>query len=97
MKAYIYRCSRKPDMYLYLAEKDRFEDVPAEIFRTLGQVEFALELALDAGTKLAREDARTVLANLKENGFHLQLPASEPVEAIMARIAEENMRRARKK
>jgi uncharacterized protein YcgL (UPF0745 family) len=88
-KCYIYRCSRKPDMYIYLAEKDDFSDVPAVIMNGLGITEFSMELELDAGKKLARVNVTDVMANLKENGFHLQLPDNTPVEEIMARISRQ--------
>jgi uncharacterized protein YcgL (UPF0745 family) len=88
MKAFIYRCNLKPDMYIYLAEEDVFDNVPKEIFNSLGIVEFALELEITADTKLAREDKQTVIDNLEEHGFHIQLPTNESLETIMARIAE---------
>ena len=87
MLCYIYRCNLKPDMYIYLAEEDNFEKIPKEIFNTLGIVEFAMELEITPETKLAREDTATVLNNLDEHGFHIQLAGDESVEAIMARIA----------
>ena len=74
-------------MYIYLAEEDEFDCVPREIFNSLGIVEFAMELDITAETKLAREDSVTVIGNLKEHGFHIQLASDESVEAIMARIA----------
>jgi uncharacterized protein YcgL (UPF0745 family) len=88
MNCYIYRCSRKEDLYIYLAERDDFSMVPAEIMRSLGVTEFAMELELNPETKLACEDTSTVLKNLQEKGFHLQLPKDTPVESIMARIAK---------
>ena len=87
MQCFIYRCSLKPDMYIYLAEEDVFDNVPKEIFNSLGIVEFSMELEINAGTKLAREDTETAISNLKEYGFHIQLAGNESVEAIMARIA----------
>jgi len=87
MKCFIYRCSLKPDMYIYLAEEDVFDNVPKEIFSSLGIVEFSMELEIKPETKLAREDTETVASNLKQHGFHLQLPSDESVEIIMARIA----------
>lgn len=92
MNCFIYRCSRKPDLYIYLAEKDDFSCVPAEIMRGLGITEFSMEIELTADTKLAREDAVTVLRHLDEKGFHLQLPGDTPVEAIMARLARSRTR-----
>lgn len=88
MNCYIYRCSRKPDLYIYLAEKDDFSSVPAEIMRSLGITELSMEIELKADTKLAREDVTTVMMNLEEKGFHLQLPGDTSVEAIMARLAK---------
>jgi len=88
MLCFIYRCSLKPDMYIYLAEEDVFDNVPKEIFNSLGIVEFSMELDITPETRLAREDTETVIGNLKQHGFHLQLPEDESVETIMQRITE---------
>ena len=88
MLCFIYRCSLKPDMYIYLAEEDVFDNVPKEIFNSLGIVAFSMELEITPETRLAREDTETVVSNLREHGFHLQLPGDKSVEAIMRRIAE---------
>jgi hypothetical protein len=77
-------------MYIYLAEEDVFDNVPKAIFNSLGIVEFSMELDISSDTKLAREDTSTVISNLKQHGFHLQLASDESVEAMMARIAEKN-------
>jgi uncharacterized protein YcgL (UPF0745 family) len=74
-------------MYIYLAEEDVFENVPREIFNSLGIVEFSMELEITPDTKLAREDSETVISNLEQHGFHIQLPGDESIETIMARIA----------
>ncbi len=87
MQCFIYRCNLKSDMYIYLVEEDNFENVPKEIFNSLGIVEFSMELEITADSKLAREDAKTVVSNLNEHGFHIQLAGSETIEAIMTRIA----------
>ncbi|MES0328218.1 MAG: YcgL domain-containing protein [Gammaproteobacteria bacterium] len=89
MICYIYRCSRKPDMYIYLAEEDDFSNVPKEIFNSLGIITFAMELELDANKKLAREDPVLIIKNLEEHSFHLQLPSETPVEELMAKIARD--------
>ena len=89
MQCFIYRCSNKADMYIYLAEEDVFEKVPREIYNSLGIVEFSMELEITDDTKLAREDTETVINNLKQHGFHIQLPADESIEIIMARIAKD--------
>ena len=87
MNCYIYRCSRKQDLYIYLAEEDDFSKVPAEIMRGLGITEFSMELELTADKKLARENVVTVIKNLEQNGFHLQLPSETNIESIMSILA----------
>ncbi len=92
MQCFIYRCNLKPDMYIYLAEEDDFDNIPRDVFNTLGIVEFAMELDITADTKLAREETTTVINNLQEHGFHLQLPVRESIETIMSRLAENQHR-----
>ena len=87
MQAFIYRCSRKPDMYIYLVERDDFSKVPPVVMNGLGITEFALELDITENRTLARDDARKVLQNLDTHGFHLQLPAQTPIDELMQRIA----------
>jgi len=91
MICYIYRCSRKPDMYIYLAEEDNFSNVPKEIFNSLGIISFAMELEINPDRKLARENPEKVMENLNENGFHLQLPDETPIEELMTRLANKKM------
>ncbi len=76
-------------MYIYLAEEDNFEKVPKEIFNSLGNISFSMELDITPSLKLAKEDTTVVISNLKENGFHLQLPSDESLETIMARISQQ--------
>ena len=94
MQCFIYRCSNRPDLYIYLAEEDVFDNVPKELINTLGIIEFSMELELTPETKLAREDTQKVIDNLNEHGFHIQLPANESLEEIMARIAERKNKEA---
>jgi uncharacterized protein YcgL (UPF0745 family) len=53
-----------------------------------------MELELTPETTLAREDTQKVIDNLNEHGFHIQLPANETLEEIMARIAERKNKEA---
>jgi len=95
MNCFIYRCSRKQDLYIYLAEKDDFSKVPAEIISGLGIAEFSMELDITADSKLAREDVSTVMKNLEAKGFHLQLPSETSIESIMSKIAKPDIARRR--
>ena len=84
---YIYRCSAKPDMYIYLAEENGFDVIDEKIVKKLGTLNFAMTLELDADTKLAKENPAHVIENIQSQGFHLQLPAETTVEELMANIA----------
>jgi len=84
---YIYRCSAKIDMYLYLAEEDNFDIVPDELTKNLGTTQLAMTLELNRDKKLAKEDAALVIDNLREKGFHLQMPSDTPISEILEKIA----------
>ncbi len=74
MQCFVYRSSRKADTYVYLPRRDDFSDIPEELLRILGRLEFALEFELTPERKLAQEDPEQVLRSLQERGFHLQMP-----------------------
>ncbi|MFM1891696.1 MAG: hypothetical protein RLZ44_773 [Pseudomonadota bacterium] len=61
-------------MYLYLPAEAAFDTLPAGLLERFGSPEFVMQLELHAGRPLAREDVAQVLRNLRERGFHLQLP-----------------------
>ena len=71
---WIYKSSKKDEMYLYLAREDDFEVVPEELMKRFGQARFVMQLELSPEKKLARENTQTVINNLLEKGFHLQMP-----------------------
>jgi hypothetical protein len=74
MMAFIYRSRRKDEMYLFLRDRDDFEVVPEALRNAFGQAEFVMALDLASRDRLAREDIETVRANLRDQGFHLQMP-----------------------
>ncbi len=86
---YIYRCSAKPDMYIYLAREDDFDAIDDSIKNKLGQLSLAMSIELDDNSKLAKEDPKKVIQNLKEQGFHLQLPSETSVEELMQKISRQ--------
>jgi len=71
---YIYRSKKTAELYLFLAKEDDFDTVPAEVMKNFGMPEKAMELELSAQSKLARSKPEEVIRNLKERGFHIQLP-----------------------
>jgi uncharacterized protein YcgL (UPF0745 family) len=74
LSCWVYRSPRKQEMYLYLAEENRFDNVPGALLERFGQPMLVIELQLSPERKLAREDVLMVMSNLRTKGFHLQLP-----------------------
>lgn len=74
VNCWIYRSSRKDEMYLYLSRQDDFDDVPEALLKRFGNPLFVMQLELTAERKLARENPQTVINNLVQQGFHLQMP-----------------------
>ena len=75
MNSYIYKSSRKDGLYLYLAKKDDFSDVPQALFDSMGKEPiFVMEIELSPERQLAREDVNTVMKSLETQGFHVQIP-----------------------
>jgi uncharacterized protein YcgL (UPF0745 family) len=71
---WIYRSPRKDEMYLYLPAEDGFDELPPALLERFGRPEFVMQLELSPGRPLAREDVASVVRNLREVGYHLQLP-----------------------
>jgi len=71
---WVYRGTRKDEMYLYLAKEDAFDELPPGLLERFGTPTLVMELALHPARKLAREDVTKVIENLRQQGYHLQLP-----------------------
>ena len=71
---WIYRSSRKDEMYLYLAREDAFDEIPGALMKQFGRPLPVMELELHPERKLAREDVGKVIGNLQSLGYHLQMP-----------------------
>jgi len=74
LECWIYKSPRKDEMYLYLAAEDDFDAIPQALFSRFGQPQAVMQLTLTPDRPLAREDVATVMHNLREQGFHLQMP-----------------------
>ncbi len=76
---WVYRSSRKDELYVYLRTKDGFDQLPEGLRRLLGTPELVMELELHADRKLARAEVRNVMERLRAQGYYLQMPpAPEP-------------------
>lgn len=81
MRCFVYKCLRRADTYVYLAERDGFDKIPAPLRDRLGSLSLVLEFELAAGRTLARQDPEVVRANLAEHGVHIQFPPP-PLERL---------------
>jgi uncharacterized protein YcgL (UPF0745 family) len=73
----VYRSRRKDYTYIYLAEGCSLEQLPGELLAAFGTPEFVIDLELSPQRELATEDVRQVIENLRDRGYHLQLPPGD--------------------
>ena len=77
MQCAIYKSLKRDEMYLYVESKGEFSRVPESLLGMVGRLEFVMELELTPERKLAREDVEEVRRNLREQGYHLQMPPKD--------------------
>jgi uncharacterized protein YcgL (UPF0745 family) len=77
----VYRCSKQDEMYLYLREGFKPEDLPPPLLQHVGRLTEVMKLELTPQRKLARADAAAVAAKLRETGYYLQLPPDGHIKA----------------
>ena len=87
----IYQSSKKSGMYLYVLKADELKQVPEALLALFGTPKFCFSLLLTPEKQLAREDIDTVLKNLENQGFHLQMPP--PEDEYIEHLPEELLRR----
>ncbi len=84
----IYRSSRKEEMYLYVDKARDLEDVPQPLMASFGEPEPVMTLLLTEGRKLARAQAKEVLASIEEQGYYLQMPPTPEELRRRNRVSE---------
>ena len=75
----VYRSPTRPGLYLYVDSKDELRRVPEALLKRFGRPIEAMSLELTTVRKLARADADSVLRNIEEAGYYLQLPPGDEV------------------
>jgi len=71
---WIYRSTRKDEMYLYLAAEETFDEVPDLLLQRFGRPQFVMQLELTPARRLARVETSAVITALREQGYFLQMP-----------------------
>lgn len=74
MKCFIYKTDKKPELYLYLADKEAFDCVPEDLMRWFSRAELVMEVDLSERKKMARVDLEELKSGLADKGYFLQLP-----------------------
>ncbi len=77
MICFIYRSPKKPEMYLFVKNRDDFSSVPEQLLKSFGVPDFSMTLNLAKRNRLARVDIHIVRENLTTDGFFLQMPPLE--------------------
>ncbi|EED33096.1 conserved hypothetical protein [gamma proteobacterium NOR5-3] len=86
----VFRSPRKAGMYLYVKRDEGLVRVPESLLSVFGDPESALVIALDPQRKLAMADAQTVLGELEENGFYVQMPPASFSESLLSTLKIED-------
>ncbi len=71
---WIYKSSKKDEMYLYLAKEDDFVEVPELLMARFGQPSLVMQLDLHQERPLARVNTARVMQQLQDEGYFLQMP-----------------------
>lgn len=70
----IYKSPRKEEMYIYVKKDDKLKKIPEALLKQFGAPEHVMDLVLTSEKKLARVEVSSVMENIVEKGFYLQMP-----------------------
>lgn len=70
----VFRSGKREEMYLYLSRGSSWEDLPQSLVQSFGRPTHVVDLLLRSGLRLARADIDRVMADIREQGFYLQMP-----------------------
>ena len=74
---WVYKSDRRQDTYIYLGEEGGFEKIPPALRDAMGDLEFVLQVDLEASRKLPNAEAARVMEEVSNTGFYLQLPPKQ--------------------
>lgn len=82
----IYKSPKKEGMYLYVAKRDDFSNVPQVLREAFGKPQFVMLFNLAGEKSLKRAENREVLQKIETEGYYLQMPP--PVENLHQQFLE---------
>ena len=74
MQCVVYKSRKQFDYFLFVEKEQEFARVPDSLRQMLGELEKIMELRLDERRSLAQSDAVTVMRQIEEQGYYLQMP-----------------------
>lgn len=83
----VFKSTKRDEMYLYVERSKGFEGAPEGLQEAFGKPEHVMDMILSAERPLAREDVTEVMAHLREQGYHLQMPP--PKDDYLIELPEE--------
>jgi uncharacterized protein YcgL (UPF0745 family) len=89
MLCVIYKSPKKAQTYLFIKQRDKFEDVPEALMAMFGTPTLVTIINLESKDKLALADIKKVKENLNSQGYYLQLP---PPQEDLLKEHKEQMR-----
>lgn len=73
----VYKSLKKQEMYLYLDRSSELTSLPEALLKLFGSAQHVMDMILTPEKTLARADAKTVLKDIEEKGFYLQMPPAK--------------------
>jgi uncharacterized protein YcgL (UPF0745 family) len=89
----VFRSTREACCYLYVDKKEGMARVPAALLERFGKAETAMTLMLEPTRKLASANAVTILENIRDQGFYLQMPPLPDSEMFAMRVGNQKLGR----
>ena len=86
----VFRSPLKEGMYLYVRREEGLSRVPESLLSVFGSPESALVFVLESHRKLAMADAETVLRDLENKGFYVQMPPASFSESLLSSLKIED-------
>ncbi|MDF1629668.1 MAG: YcgL domain-containing protein [Alcanivoracaceae bacterium] len=78
----VFRSPKREGMYLYVRRDQDLRELPEALMKVFGIPAHSMDLLLSAEKKLARVEAAKVIAQIREQGFFLQMPPQDNEEPL---------------
>lgn len=86
----VFRSPKEEGMYLYVKKEEGLGRVPEDLLKLFGKPLPAMVLLLTPEKKLARVSVEKVIESLDAQGFYLQLPPRNELDAEMTQMRSLN-------